>query len=254
MRLLTTNIDDGFKLKSFIGNKIPKYSILSHTWDSDEVTLQDIKDKTEKNKDGYSKVQFCRERAEQDQFEYFWIDSCCIDKTSSSELSESINSMFRWYQRAEKCYVYLSDVSACHYSQSHWETTFKQSKWFKRGWTLQELLASQSIEFYSHDNVKLGDKHSLEQQIHEATGIPIEALQGKPLYQFTFDERLSWMANRETTIEEDFAYCLLGILNVHMPQLYGEGVENAFIRLIGEINNRLRIYKNQSGKSILQNL
>lgn len=141
--------------------------------------------------------------------------------------------MFRWYQNASKCYVYLLDV------QLSWELAFRKSRWFTRGWTLQELLAPKSVEFYSQDWEHLGDKRSLEQLIHEITGLPVKALQGIPLYNFSVAERLSWAERRFTSREEDKAYSLLGIFNVQMPALYGEGKDQAFKRLLKEIDDPL---------------
>jgi hypothetical protein len=138
--------------------------------------------------------------------------------------------MFRWYRNAVKCYVYLSDVSTTC------EPAFWASRWFKRGWTLQELLAPTSVEFFSREDKRLGDKRTLEQQIHEITGIAVSALQGSPLSQFGVDERLSWAENRQTAREEDEAYSLLGIFDVYMPLIYGEGRDNALVRLREEIN------------------
>ncbi|KAF1951903.1 HET-domain-containing protein [Byssothecium circinans] len=191
---------------------------------------------TGKNKTGYNKIQFCGQQAERDGLRYFWVDTCCIDKSSSAELQEAINSMFRWYQNAERCYVYLSNVL---YGSSdrddecsrRWKPAFKKSRWFTRGWTLQELIAPASVEFFSKDGAYLGNRQSLEQTVHEITGIAVEALRGRPLSQFRTDERLSWAAKRQTTREEDNAYCLLGIFNIYMPLIYGEGRENAIARL-----------------------
>jgi len=157
-------------------------------------------------------------------------------------LSEAIISMFRWYYNAVKCYVYLADISRpaldanSESTQIFWESTFRKSKWFTRGWTLQELLAPASVDFYSKGWEHLGDKRSLERHIHEATGIPVKALQGGLLSSFSIDERLLWAKDRNTTREEDEAYSLLGIFNVQMPSLYGEGRENAFRRLWKEID------------------
>ena len=253
MRLLRINSDGSFSLTWFVGNRIPRYAILSHRWEEDdqEVTLEDMSNGVASSKKGYKKIQFCGEQAKNDGLGFFWVDSCCIDKKSSAELSESINSMFRWYRKAAKCYVYLSDVTAVNCPQTQWQPTFIESAWFTRGWTLQELLAPRSVEFFSRDNVRLGDKISLEQQIHTATGITTEALQGIPLSQFSLDERLQWMANRETTIEEDFAYCLFGVLNIYMPLLYGEGIENACVRLLEDINKRSGIYIFHQGRLAL---
>jgi len=243
MRLLKINGDGNFSLTRFIGREIPPYAILSHTWETDdqELTFQDMIRGAGRSKAGYRKIQFCGEQAKKDDLQYFWVDSCCIDKSSSAELSEAINSMFRWYKLAAKCYVYLSDVSISdsdqcdRYFQRSWELAFRQSRWFTRGWTLQELLAAPSVDFFSREGKRLGDKKSLELDIYEVSGIAITALQGTPLSQFSVTERMLWAANRETTIEEDRAYCLLGIFDVHLPQIYGEGVESAFRRLRKEI-------------------
>ena len=198
-----------------------------------------------RGKAGHDKIKFCGEQAAKDGLQYFWVDSCCIKKSSDAELSEAINSMFRWYGRSAKCYVYLSDVSTrkrkerCQTSQNTWEPAFRESKWFTRGWTLQELLAPASVEFFSEEHSRLGDKQSLEQQIHEITGIPISAIHGHALTEFTVDERMSWAAKRKTKREEDKSYSLLGIFGTHMPLIYGEGMNNARRRLLREIHEAL---------------
>ena len=228
MRLLELEPSGGFSLTEFHGDGIPQYAILSHTWiHGEEFTFNDLMTGTGKDKSGYAKIQFCRDQAEKDELKYFWVDTCCIDKSSSAELTTAINSMFRWYQDAAKCYVYLSDVK---FKEIPWEAGFRRSRWFSRGWTLQELLAPAKVEFFSSDRERLGDKKSLEREIHDITGIAIEALRGKELSEFSITERLGWAANRKTTVEEDEAYCLLGIFNIYMPLIYGEG-RNAYIRL-----------------------
>jgi hypothetical protein len=118
-----------------------------------------------------------------------------------------------------------------------WKPAFKKSRWFTRGWTLQELVASTCVEFFSKEGERLGDKNSLGKEVHEITGIPVRALQGSPLSQFSIDERISWAKRRETKREEDAAYSLIGIFDIHMPPLYGEGREKAFIRLQKEIKD-----------------
>ena len=221
-----------------------RYAILSHTWgaDGEEVTFKDIMEGSGKNKAGYKKIEFCRNQAAKDGLQFFWVDTCCIDKSSSAELSEAINSMFHWYKNADKCYVYLSDVSTSgpatdiRSSLTPWKTAFQRSRWFSRGWTLQELIAPASVKFFSSEGVRLGSKRSLKQDIHEITGIPIEALCGRPLMEFEIEERFSWARYRETKRPEDKAYSLFGIFNVHMPLLYGEGREKAFVRLREEID------------------
>jgi hypothetical protein len=149
--------------------------------------------------------------------------------------------MFRWYRKATKCYVYLADVSIngqdpASQSFQSWGPDFRNSRWFTRGWTLQELIAPNFVEFFSVEGKLLGDKKLLERQIHEITGIAVQALRGQVLSALSVTERLSWAKSRKTKREEDKAYSLLGIFNVYMPPLYGEGVENAFRRLHEEIN------------------
>jgi len=245
MRLLRLEGDGEFSLVEVFGKNIPRYVVLSHTWgaDDEEVSFKNIVKGKGKSKAGYSKICFCAKQAAKDGLQHFWVDTCCIDKSSSAELSEAINSMFRWYQDAAKCYVYLADVSIDGSarndlsSQQTRKLAFQQSRWFTRGWTLQELLAPTSVEFFSAEGERLGDKHSLLQEIHEATGICIQALQGGPLSQFGVDERMSWAAKRETKREEDAAYSLLGLFDLHIPLIYGEGRTKAFIRLHREIKS-----------------
>ena len=199
-------------------------------------------DGTGKRKTGYDKIRFCGEQAGRDGLQYFWIDTCCIDKSSSAELQEAINSMFRWYRDAAKCYVYLADVSRpalldtdVKSSQLPWELSFRKSRWFTRGWTLQELVAPVVVEFYSKEGRYLGNKRSLERQVYEVTGISVIALRGSPLSDLSVPERMLWAENRETTRKEDKAYSLLGIFDIQMPLIYGEGREKAFKRLRGKI-------------------
>jgi hypothetical protein len=215
-----------------------------YSWgaDDEEVTFEDLKNGTGKDRPGYEKILFCGEQAKQDGLQYFWIDTCCINKANYTELSQAINSMFRWYRKATKCYAYLSDVTSSS-SRIHdesnpqpWESDFRKSRWFKRGWTLQELLAPISVEFFSCERTRLGDKSTLQHCIHDITGIAVLALQGAPLSQLAVNERLSWIERRQTKLEEDEAYSLLGIFNVHMPLIYGEGKDNAFRRLKEEIH------------------
>ncbi|KAF2679379.1 HET-domain-containing protein [Lentithecium fluviatile CBS 122367] len=278
MRLLKVEDDGRLSLTEFDGNNIPPYAILSHTWGADyeEVTFKDVRTgggkrrkvvfkdvltgggkrkeatfkdvvtgKGKSKEFGYKKILFCAGQAVNDDLEYFWIDTCCIDKDSSAELAKAINSMFRWYHKAAKCYVYLSDVSTAQptedpFFQQVWKSAFCHSKWFTRGWTLQELLAPKSVEFFSAEGERLGSRLELLQEIHEKTKIPIQALQGNQLSGFSIDERMSWAASRQTKHEEDAAYCLLGIFDIHMPLIYGEGRQKALGRLlkeIGESNN-----------------
>lgn len=242
MRFLEIRSDGSFSLTRDLVRNFPPYAILSHRWGADEVTLDDFKDGTATGKDGYRKITFCGKQALSDNLHYFWLDTCCIDKSNSVELQEAINSMFKWYRDAAKCYVYLADVSVKRKAQEGavdlgaWQAAFRASDWFKRGWTLQELLAPSSVAFFSLEGRQLGDKKSLENYIHEITHISEQALRGGPLSLFSQDERLSWARGRQTTKEEDKAYSLLGIFDVHMPLIYGEGEQNAFRRLHEEIN------------------
>ncbi|KAM5345639.1 hypothetical protein ACJ41O_011500 [Fusarium nematophilum] len=260
MRLLNTS---SYQLTEFIGPKVPPYVILSHTWEEEEVLFQDIQDPTAaSSKKGYAKVVGCCQKAASDGFEWAWIDSCCIDKASSAELSEAINSMYRWYAGSSICYVYLQDVVAAagdappvelltpglkrqslHSSRRSRRNLpkiftpkdFSSSRWFKRGWTLQELIAPGNVEFYTSDWAELGTKRSLAPRILAATGIPIRILYGEdPSASCSVAERMSWASRRVTTREEDMAYCLLGLFDVNMPLLYGEGAKS-FLRLQEQI-------------------
>jgi hypothetical protein len=233
MRLLSRDKSGKISPTVFTG-MTPPYAILSHDWGNEEFSFDDLMNGTGRSKAGYRKIKFCAKQAEQDQLQYFWVDTCCIDKWNLPELSKAINSMFRWYQNATKCYVFLSDVSVSTATnalqRSTWEASFRKSKWFSRGWTLQELIAPVSVGFFSSEGYRLGDKTSLEQLIREITSIPVKALQNYPLDEFSIPERMAWASKRETTEPEDNAYCLLGILNVLMPPSYGEGKDNALKR------------------------
>ena len=244
MRLLQHDGAGGISFTEHLTkDSIPPYAILSHTWgsDKDEVKYEDVTNGTAASKRGYYKISFCIRQAQRDKLGHFWVDTCCIDRSNSAELSEAINSMFRWYANAEKCYVYLSDVSqslpgsTSLDSRGSWEHDFLASRWFTRGWTLQELLAPKSVDFFSKEYEKLGNKSFLERQIRDASGIPARALRGHLLSTFTVEERFSWQDRRVTTKEEDKFYSLLGIMDVSMPVIYGEGAEKARRRLEREI-------------------
>jgi hypothetical protein len=242
MRLLRVDENIEFSLTDDLDGNIPPYAILSHTWaeDHEEVNFKDLAIGPRKTKSGYKKLCFCAKQAARDGLQHFWVDTCCIDKSNLMELAEAINSMFRWYRNSAKCYVYLSDVSTSNHDQvdQSWESAFRESRWFGRGWTLQELISPTSVEFFCSNGNQLGDKKSLERQLYEITGIAVLALQGAPLSAFSVDERMKWAENRETKREEDKAYSLLGIFDIHMPLIYGEGKENALRRLQEEIYRR----------------
>jgi hypothetical protein len=198
MRLLHYTISGELAwTKDLIGDDdIPSYAILSHTWDEgQEVTFDDLMTNSGKSKTGYDKIRFCALQAKCDSLYHFWIDTCCIDKSNNAELSEAIISMFCWYKNAERCYVYLSDVSSKSYREGSGahrkrKPVIRKSRWFTRGWTLQELIAPASVEFFSKDGERLGDKKSLKQTLHEITGIAVQALEGSPMTSFTVDERM----------------------------------------------------------------
>ncbi|KAF2650083.1 HET-domain-containing protein [Lophiostoma macrostomum CBS 122681] len=234
MRLLNSRTLD---FRTFGENDLPRYVILSHTWGEDEVSYQDmcwvqklrtvpkrLKEKDQiKRRHGYEKIVRTAEIAHSKGYHGFWADTCCIDKSSSAELQEAINSMFRWYRKSEVCIVYLAD--AAHSSQDLSSSTenlarnLLTSRWMTRGWTLQELIAPRVVAFYDEN---------------ELTGIPPSVLQSGDPTRASIAQRMSWAAGRTTTKIEDEAYCLLGIFGIHMPMLYGEG-RKAFIRLQEEI-------------------
>lgn len=232
MRLLNVST---LQLKEFIG-QVPPYAILSHTWTEEEVLYSDIGALTSSSKQGYPKLVGCCRKAAQDGFEWAWIDACCIDKSSSAELSEAINSMYKWYQKATVCYAYLQDVTTetPTITDVFHITEFGRSRWFTRGWTLQELIAPQIVELCSKEWTVIGTKKSLASSIESATGIPITVLRGSHPSSYNVAERMSWASARTTTREEDLAYCLLGLFDVNMPLLYGEGAKS-FIRLQEQI-------------------
>ncbi|KAF2452243.1 P-loop containing nucleoside triphosphate hydrolase protein, partial [Lineolata rhizophorae] len=244
MRLLEVQPDGTFSLTKDLhkDNAIPAYAILSHTWhDGQEVTFHDLNDKTGYPKAGYGKIRFCAQQALRDGLHYIWVDTCCINNADIAELQDAINSMFRWYRDAVRCYVFLSDVQGPEEESTTvagaraWEQAFRSSRWFTRGWTLQELLAPRTVRFFSRDWKQLGDRHELKDQIHEITSIPVAALGGASLDHFSVEERLSWSRGRRTTRKEDRAYSLLGLFSIFMPPNYGEGEDNAFRRLTKNI-------------------
>jgi len=235
MRLINTST---FRLESFVTNP-PPYAILSHRWQDGEVTFQDLEDgSTAHRLRGYMKLRRAVDRARRDGFQYIWVDTCCIDKTSSTELSEVINSMFSYYKGAAICYAYLADVTAVGLSEKVEREDFGNSSWFKRGWTLQELIAPTAMRFFNGDWKSLGTKSDLAGDIQVITSIPENVLLGGDLSRLSACSKMAWAAQRQTTVPEDIAYCLLGIFDIHMPLIYGEGGERAFVRLQEEILKR----------------
>ncbi|KAF4983721.1 hypothetical protein FZEAL_937 [Fusarium zealandicum] len=240
MRLIkASSIDSSFGLEivDVHPNAIPPYAILSHTWTDQEVLYTDVVANTAKQNAAYDKLEYTCRQAIADGYEYCWADTCCIDKRSSAELSEAINSMYEWYQRAGICYGYLPDCSG-DVDATDRESDFFKSRWFTRGWTLQELLAPPDLIFFGKGWVKIGEKTALTKSLAEFTGIDEEFLTGaSPLASASVAKRMSWASLRETSRPEDIAYCLMGLFGVNMPMLYGEG-DRAFLRLQEEIMNQ----------------
>ncbi|KAK0733175.1 heterokaryon incompatibility protein-domain-containing protein, partial [Lasiosphaeria miniovina] len=230
MRLINAKT---LEFDEFFDSQVPRYGILSHTWEKEEVTLRDMRKSPPSvtAKKGYRKVTETCRLALEHGLDWVWVDTCCIDKTSSAELTESINSMFSWYQQAAICFVYLSDLS----TRDNLEVRLTACRWFTRGWTLQELIAPKDVSFYDKKWQPRGTKISLVNIINTITGISIPALKSESrLSRFSVAKRMSWAARRTTTRAEDTAYSLLGIFEVNMPLIYGEGI-NAFRRLQEEI-------------------
>jgi hypothetical protein len=226
-----------YELEDFSNKEIPDYAILSHTWGSGEITFQDMFSPMKFEKEGYNKIKMACKEALTQGCSYAWVDTCCINKASSAELSESINSMFQWYRSAAVCCVYLVDLAAI--------SDLSQCRWFARGFTLQELIAPKTVKFYDHSWRYIGTKVDLANVIEQVTRIPKDILCGRSgIHDMSIATRMSWAAYRKTTRVEDLAYCLLGLFNVNMPLLYGEGMK-AFRRLQEDIvkhSNDLTIF------------
>ncbi|KAI8961352.1 HET-domain-containing protein [Daldinia sp. FL1419] len=256
--------------EEFVGY-VPAYAILSHTWGEGEITFSDMSNReSASSKYGMEKIEATCRVALEEGLDYAWVDTCCIDKSSSAELSEAINTMFAWYKGAALCLVFLSDFLAFPSStlaeivasfdareasekreqvfhrdphiltgrEIELRRTVRNSlgscKWFSRGWTLQELIAPSRVQFYDKNWTCFGSKAELSSVLAWITGIDASVLNGRSLDEILVGRRMSWIANRSTTRVEDMAYCLLGIFDINMPLLYGEG-KKAFIRLQEEI-------------------
>lgn len=245
MRLIDTIT---LKLADFPPDDLPRYAILSHTWGCEEVSFQEFcgDHVAIQQREGYKKIKsFCNKAWNSHRLRYGWVDTCSIDKTSSAELSEAINSMYKWYARAFICYAYLSDIFSASPEDPNFDEEVALSRWFARGWTLQELLAPKNVIFFNRDWTQLGSKHTLRRTVSIITRIDIDILSDPSiLFEASIALRMSWAAKRQTTRLEDIAYCLMGLFDVNMPLLYGEG-ERAFIRLQEEI------IKESSDQSIL---
>jgi hypothetical protein len=221
------------ELQEFFDHQIPRYAILSHRWEQDELSYQDLQAQRNRGGAGFTKVQKCCEKASTDGYEWLWVDTCCIDKSSSAELSEAINAMFRWYKASARCYAYLSDVAGTEDRPNRLQwPSFKESVWFTRGWTLQELIAPSDVLFLDSTWREIGTRTELMADIIAVTGIPGPAFTS--LRYYSVAQIMSWASMRRTSRVEDLAYCLLGLFDVGMPLLYGEG-ERAFRRLQEEI-------------------
>lgn len=231
MRLLDTKT---LEIHEFLGDtesqQFPQYAILSHTWGEEECSLHDMSLPEAAQKAGFKKIKFCCEQAVKDGLRWAWVDTCCIDKTSTAELSEAINSMFRWYRDSVACYVYLADVQRTDGQD------LGHSRWLTRGWTLQELIAPREVRFYNQDWCFIGSKseRSIQECLTRTTGIEASVLLNGQLEYVPIARKMSWAANRSTTRVEDASYSLLGLFDVSMPLCYGEG-KKAFLRLQQEI-------------------
>lgn len=265
MRLLNTK---SLEFGEFFDIEIPKYAILSHRWGENEVLYKEFRKGKASEGPGLNKIRESCALAAKHGLEWIWIDTCCIDKRSSAELSEAINSMYKWYKQSAVCYVYLADVcyspsdvsilrdiqdrSLNHpqviydygdgppaFSTFHeWNALkqeFRNSSWFSRGWTLQELLAPRDINFFDKRWTFIGDRQQLKDDISEITDIAIDYLSYFYHRFASIAQKMSWASRRKTSRGEDLAYCLLGLFDINMPLLYGEGAEKAFYRLQAEI-------------------
>ena len=260
MRLLQTKTR---QFEEYFDSQIPQYAILSHRWGDREVSFKEMRKGTAPHGSGMAKIDnFCRLAAARG-FGWAWVDTCCIDKRSSAELSEAINAMFKWYERSSECYVHLSDVeyspdelqlirerkdaARLFEDQSPLSAKFRKSSWFTRGWTLQELLAPRKskVLFFDANWNEIGSLPQLASDVSGITGIE-ESFMGRKQYisstgrlitspYVSVAKRMSWVSRRQTSREEDMAYCLLGLFDVNMALLYGEGAKRAFYRLQIEI-------------------
>lgn len=252
MRLLNTTT---LELKTY-QRDCPPYAILSHTWGENEAPFEAFVAKprwrrglSRLHKRKYQKVVQACALARRQEYDWIWIDTCCIDKTSSTELSEAINSMYRYYESSSLCIAYLVDVVDVDATSPREDQilSLASSRWFTRGWTLQELIAPPAVEFYNREWAEVGTKISLSSSLEKITSVPAAlfsqawhtltagGMARQSLHLLSVAQKLSWAAGRETTRAEDIAYCLMGLFDVHMPLLYGEGEAKAFARLQAEI-------------------
>jgi hypothetical protein len=252
MRLINTA---SRQMVEYSGSKIPPYAILSHTWEEEEVSFQDYGRQTAamKKRKGYRKIDMACQVASGKKIEFVWVDTCCINKAISTELTEALNSMFTWYKNAVICLAYLSDLAPEDPAKGSSQTLqLSPCRWFTRGWTLQELIAPKEVEFYDRAWKMRGTKAELSQPLASLTLIDEDLLKGNtPLAHFSVAHRMMWASNRQTKYPEDKAYCLIGIFDISMPTIYGEG-DKAFLRLQEEVSksiNDLSLFAWQSDEA-----
>ncbi|KAL4062633.1 heterokaryon incompatibility protein-domain-containing protein [Scleroderma yunnanense] len=244
------------KVLEFCDDEATVYAILSHRWTNEEVDYDEmvelakmeVEERAEiRGRHGYRKILASCEQAKRDGYKWLWVDTCCIDKRSSAELSEAINSMYRWYDHSSVCYAYLHDVvnssTLGRRDTTRYPDTNGWPEWFSRGWTLQEMIAPSHVQFFNRNWQRIGDKKTLARTLSRITGVPEHILKhGLSSNRPCIAQIMSWAADRTTTRVEDRAYSLLGLLEVNMPMLYGEG-KKAFHRLQLEI---MRVSNDQS--------
>ena len=242
-------------------SQAPHYAALSHTWTDDEALFEDMPDPSiRETRKGWSKIEMTCQKALRDGLEFAWVDTCCIDKSSSAELSENINSMFKIYAQAWVCYAYLADFkvpTGLRRGPRQPLPDITGCRWFKRGWTLQELIAPKNLQFFDQNWTFIGSRHELSDQISRRTNIPQNVLNGESIFLIrllldscTIAMKMSWAADRTTARPEDMAYSLLGIFDINMPMLYGEG-NHAFSRLQEELikeSNDMSIFAWQTSR------
>ncbi|KAK4569973.1 hypothetical protein LTR86_002943 [Recurvomyces mirabilis] len=245
IRLLHTR---DLTFKDCRGTRIPRYAILSHRWRDPEISYQDFMERQSNRghrqvgfHQGHDKVKKFCEMASERGFDYVWIDTCCIDKKSSAELTEALNSMWEWYRRSDECYAFLWDLPNLQRTRGQPSTpeidkALRASDWFTRAWTLQELLAPKKLYIVTREWQILGSRDGgLTPILSKITGIAPQYMTGHTdVHSASIATRMSWASRRTATEIEDTAYCLMGIFDVNMPLLYGER-EKAFMRLQREI-------------------
>lgn len=260
MRLLNTT---SLEFEEFFNSNIPNYAILSHRWGPKEVSFKEMRKHAAPPGPGLAKIKNFCQMAKNNGLKWAWIDTCCIDKRSSAELTETINSMYKWYACSAVCYAYLSDVKLLPEVlailnpslSASWldkrpeiKRSFHDSRWFTRGWTLQELLAPEHVIFFDVNWTEFGYRSELADEISSITKIPKPYLQSdsqnEPISKASIARKMSLASHRVTSREEDMAYCLLGLFDVNMSLIYGEGAVRSFHRL------QIEIMRNSNDESL----